>query len=266
MTTSKKLLALDFDGVLCNSIHDTIMTAVNTFLKCREPHNLFIEDQLTPETVFDFEKQNPEFMQKFIRLMPLGNFAKDYYVILKIIDDNIFDTISSQKDFDQIRKNSDPQTIKTYDNLFYKYRYSLQKNNPDKWAELLPAFPGIPEAVTKLSKNFLLAIATSKDVHSVNILIKKYDISDLFSSKNILDKNFARTKREHITKLRQLHDLDFRDIYFIDDKVSHLLQVNDLNIHTYLATWGFNTEREHKIAEDNKINLLSLKELPHLTP
>lgn len=265
MIVSKKLLALDFDGVLCNSIHDTIMTAINTYLKCREPHNLTVDDQLTPETVFDFEKENPHFMQQFIRLMPLGNFAKDYYVILKIIDDNIFDTISSQKDFDAIREKADPQTIQKYDKLFYKYRYSLQ-NNPDEWAELLPAFPGIPEAVRKLSKNFLLAIATSKDVHSVNILLKKYGISYLFSSENILDKDFARTKREHITKLHQLHDLDFRDIYFIDDKISHLLEVNDLNIHPYLATWGFNTEREHNIAEENNISLLNLKEFPELTP
>ncbi|MFO7888839.1 MAG: hypothetical protein R6V04_00710 [bacterium] len=266
MTVSKKILALDFDGVLCNSIHDSVVTALNTYLKCTAKHHLPLQEPLTPENVTDFENKNPEFMKKFTHLMPLGNFAKDYYVILKIIDKNKYDTISSQKDFNDFRESLDDQQMETYNNLFYEYRHTLQKNNPEAWAALLPAFPDIPQAVRKLSKTFLPAVATSKDVNSVNILLEKYGIDDLFSSENILDKDFARTKREHMIKFKQLHHLDFADIHFIDDKISHLLEVKDLKVHTYLAAWGFNTEREHKTAGEHGINLLALKDFPHLTP
>lgn len=266
MAVSKKILALDFDGVICNSIHDSVMTALNTYLKCTAKHHLPLQKPLTPETVTDFENKNPEFMKQFSHLMPLGNFARDYYVILKIIDKNQYDTICSQRDFNNFREFLNDQQMKTYNNLFYEYRHSLQKNDPDAWADLLPAFPGIPQAVRKLSKNFLLTVATSKDVNSVNILLKKYGINDLFASDNILDKDFAKTKREHMIKFKRLHDLDFSDIHFIDDKISHLLEVKDLKVHTYLATWGFNTEREHKTAEENGIHLLKLKDFPRLTP
>ncbi len=265
-TKQEKIIAFDFDGVLCNSIHDTIMTAVNTYLQCTPDHNLPIKSPLIPKNVINLEQDNPEFVKKFTRLMPLGNFAKDYFIILKIIDRDIFDTILSQKDFDNLKEATDTQKITIYNNLFYKYRYSLQKNNPEVWAELLPPFPCIPEAVRRLCKYFLPAIATSKDVHSVNILLNKYGIADLFSSENILDKDFASTKREYMIKLRQLHNLDFTDIYFIDDKVSHLLKVKDLGVHSFLATWGFNTEREHKAAEEHGINLLDLEDLTNLNP
>lgn len=266
MTISKKILALDFDGVLCNSLHDTVMTALNTYLQCNTKHNLPLQKPLTSETVIDFKNRNSEFMKKFTHLMPLGNFAKDYYVILEIINKNKYDNICSQKDFNNFRESLNDQKIKTYNNLFYRYRHSLQQNDPEAWADLLPAFPGIPHAIRKLSKNFLPAVATSKDNNSVNILLKKYGIDDLFASDNILDKDFARTKREHMIKFKKLHDLDFTDIHFIDDKISHLLQVKKLKVNTYLATWGFNTEREHKIAEEKGINLLALKDFPHLTP
>ncbi|MEJ2627871.1 MAG: hypothetical protein P8078_04885 [bacterium] len=266
MTENKKILALDFDGVLCNSFHDTLLTAINTYLQCNPDNNLLLPEPLTPETVATFEKENPEFIKKLRQLMPLGHYAEDYYVKLNILDRNIIDSVSSQEDFNRIRKAADNQIIKTYYNLFYQFRHSLQKKDPDAWARLLPPFPGIPEAVRKLSNSFLPAITTTKDRQSVTILLKTYGIADLFASQNILDKDSADSKREQMIILHRLHNLDFTHIYFIDDKVSHLLEVEDLKVHTYLSTWGFNSERELETAKQHDIPLLDLEDLPHLSP
>ena len=266
MTENKKILALDFDGVLCNSIHDTLLTAINAYLQCTPNHNLPVPEPLTPETVVAFEKENPVFIKKLRRLMPLGHYAEDYYVKLKILDTNIFNTVSSQEDFNRFRKTVDEQTIKTYYDLFYQFRHSLQRKNPKGWATLLPSFPNIPQAVRKLSTIFLPAIATTKDRESVTILLKSYGIADLFASYNILDKDAAASKREQMIILHRLHKLEFTDIYFIDDKVSHLLEVEDLKVHTYLATWGFNSERELNTAKAHNINLLDLNDFSHLKP
>lgn len=264
MRKQKRILAFDFDGVLCNSIHDSIMTAVNTYLQCLTSHNLPLKKYLKPQKVINFEKENPVFVKQFSHLIPLGNFAIDYFVILKIIDEKIYDKITTQEDFDNLRASISKKKLTEYNTIFYKYRQSLQQNNPEAWAELLPTYPGIPEAVRKLSNYFIPAIATSKDINSVNILLKKYKLSDLFDPDNILDKNYAETKRDHIIKFKKSHNLDYHNIFFIDDKVSHLIKVKDLNVRSFLALWGFNTEREQKSAVKHGISLLNLDEIQTL--
>jgi len=255
------LLVFDFDGVICNSFYDSLMTAINTYMEIVPDHSLPMESPLKFSDVVQFEKNNREFCRQFRDLMPFGNFAKDYYVILNIMGKNLFDKIQSQKDFDVFVKTCSQEHIKEYQNLFYKIRYEMQENNPEQWANLLPAFPGIPEAIRQLSQKFMLAIATSKDKRSVNILLKKYGIESYFKKENILDKDFAKSKREHITTFSKMYSIDFSRIYFIDDKLLHLVSVSDLGINLYLAEWGFNTKREHYQAIEYGFELLHSSDL-----
>ena len=255
------LIAFDFDGVICNSLHDSIMTAVNAYIQFEPNHTFPVSEPLIGRAVYEFETANPEFYQQFVALMPLGNFAKDYYVFLKLLEEGNSLTIHSQDAFDQFRESLNPQKLDAYSYHFYAYRSHLQQSDPETWIELLPVFESIPETIQSLSKECTLAIATSKDIQSVTMLLTHYGLTGYFHPDNILDKDFAPTKRDHLIKFHEIHGTPYDAMHFIDDKVSHLIDVVDLGVHCYLATWGFNAEREYQVAESHGCRLLSLHDI-----
>ena len=263
MSEQNRIIAFDFDGVLCNSIHDSFMTAVNTYIIFSEHHHLPLSRILAADEVFRFEEAQPHFFRQFSDLMPLCNRAMDYYVLLQILEKNEAGKIKDQQAFNAVKESISDQTLESYQEQFFRHRGKMQQD-PDTWSTLLPAFPGIIEAVKILSQQFALAIATSKDKNSVNILLRKYGLERLFKKEHILDKDFGRTKRDHLNHLHTLLQIDYPNIYFIDDKVSHLQIVKDLGVRACLATWGFNSDREIQIAQDEGFRLLALDDLSHL--
>lgn len=264
MISNTQILVFDFDGVICNSIHDSLMTALNTYIQFVPDHTLPLEKPLEPDSLFLFEKNHEPLFNRFSKLMPMGNFAEDYFVFLRIIEEDKSEKVKDQASFNSFKSSIPEEKLNSYQTLFYQYRTHLQESDPKSWANLLPPFPGIVEAIQTLSQRFLCAIATSKDKGSVDILLRSYGLVPYFHPENILDKDFAKSKREHLIRFHKEHNIPFKNIHFIDDKVLHLASVKDLGIHAYLALWGFNTEREHKIARDNGLTLLRLEDLPHL--
>ncbi len=258
----KPLLVFDFDGVLCDSIHDSFMLSLNTYIEIEPEHHLPLHSPLHPvDPVFAFEKSHPELFEAFRNLLPLGNRAEDYYAMWTIIDTQKIHEVQTQEDFDRFKSKFSQEQMENFAKKFYANRAYLQKNNPTLWAKLLPPFRGIPEAVETFSNRFFLAIATSKDRASVDFLLERYGILKFFPPEYILDKDFAFSKRESFKYLHQQLKIPFHQMHFIDDKVLHLMAVKDLGVRGYLALWGYNTEREHQVAQRNGFVLLELSKL-----
>lgn len=264
MRSKSQILVFDFDGVICNSIHDSFLTALNSYIQISPDHGLPLDRSLNPDNVLLFEQNHGDFFKQFSQLMPLGNFAEDYFVVIRILEEKKSEEMKNQSHFDKFKRSISREKLATYQTIFYETRQRMQEEDPDSWASLLPPFPGITESIRSLSRRFVCCIATSKDHQSVDILIRKYGINNCFQPENILDKDFAESKRDHLLRFHQEHDVSYKNIMFIDDKVSHLMKVKDLGIQAYLALWGFNTEREHEIAREQGFHLLHLEELNDL--
>ncbi len=258
---NKRILVFDFDGVICNSIHDSFATALNTYIHLINDHTLPISTPLVSDKVIEFEKTFPKIFKSFSDLMPLANCAEDYFVLLSLIDHNQTNQIHDQNDFNDFKKNFSPDRLNEYHKAFYQIRTQMREADLEKWLDLLQPFPGIPDTVRSLSNEFTLAISTSKDRPSVIILLDRYGLSECFQSENIFDKDRSRSKRDHMIRLREKQQVGFSRIHFIDDKVSHLLAVRDLGVHNYLACWGFNSEREVRIALKEGFTPIQLKDL-----
>lgn len=262
MKNNRPLIAFDFDGVISNSIHDSFVTALNSYIAFKPDHALPLSGPIVPaKRIFAFEKEHADLFESFKSLLPMGNRAEDYYVILRIIEENRTASIQDQESFDAYKEKLDQSLRDEYHAFFYRFRISLQNTDPDAWAELLPAFPGIREAVPGLHENFTLAIATAKDRRSVDIQLARYGLTGYFDPENILDKDYSASKRGHLTRFHERHSIPFDHMHFIDDKVLHLVSVADLGVHCYLSMWGFNSEREHAIARENGFVLLELDQL-----
>ena len=263
--TSKSILVFDFDGVISNSVHDSFRTALNTYIAFRPVHSLPVDRALgTAAETYRFETDHPGLFDLFCKLIPLGSHAEDYYTIFTLLDRKAVHEVKSQGDFDAYRKAIPDGEQKAYHALFYEIRNALQKKDPKDWAGLMPVFPEVAEALPVLSERFILAIATAKDLFSVNLQLKEYGIERYFLPENILDKDFAKAKLDHLTLLRRRHGVPFERIHFIDDKVLHLVSVAGLGVRCYLAVWGFNTRREHSLAKKHGFVLLKLEELKDL--
>lgn len=260
----KPLLVFDFDGVISESVHDSFRTALNTYIELFPDHQLPVRQTVNPpRQIFEIEKQFPSLYRSFRQAMPFGNRAEDYYVILNIIENLKSESVQNQEAYNRYKAELPSDRLEQYHKHFYSLRQSYQAN-PEAWVRLLPPFPGIVDAIKQLSDRFALAIATSKDEASIHIQLESYGLKEYFPARLILDKEISPHKRDHLIHLHNQSGLPFRQIRFIDDKVLHLIDVADLGVRCYLATWGFNTPREHRIAESHGFTLLKLDNLSSL--
>jgi phosphoglycolate phosphatase-like HAD superfamily hydrolase len=263
----QSLLVLDFDGVLADSIHDSVRTSVNAYMEMRPGHGLPLQAPLdTAESVFAFENDHPELFSRFRALIPMGNRAEEYLVIWSLIDSGRPDAVADQSAFEQAKAAIPAGERDAYAARFYGLRIEWQNRDPEAWARLLPPFEGIPESLRRLKERFGLAIATSKDLRSVHLLLKAYGVDDCFAPELILDKEFSYSKRDHLIRLREASGVSFECMHFVDDKLIHLQGVKTLGVRACLALWGFNSEREHRLAAEEGFTLLSLEEFAKLTP
>jgi len=260
----RQILVFDFDGVICNSIHDSFVTALNTYIRLIDDHYLPLHAPLASDNVIEFENKFPETFKSFSDLMPLANCAEDYFVLLSLIDQKQTDQIHCQDEFNRFKKNFSSDRLNEFHKTFYQIRSQMREEDLENWLDLLHPFSGIPDTIRKLSDRLTLAISTSKDRPSVTILLDRYGLRDCFKPENIFDKDLARSKRDHMLRLQKKQQVDFSQIHFIDDKVSHLLAVKDLGIHCYLACWGFNSEREIRIALKEGFTPIQLEDLKHI--
>ncbi|MBN2415640.1 HAD family hydrolase [bacterium] len=261
MRSAEKLIVFDFDGVICNSFYDSLYTAIHAYFAVHPKNRLPLDRPLPPDAVFKFEREHLDFCRMFFELMPLGNFAMDYYVALDIITTQRFSEITTQDDFITHKETIARGILDRYSDEFYTFRRRMQESRPEEWASLLPPFEIIPETIRSLASKHPLAIATSKDIRSVDILLRHYALAGCFPAGTILDKDYAESKRAHLVRFHERHGIPFERMYFIDDKVLHLVSVADLGVVCHLAAWGFNTPREHAVARDCGCRVLELEQL-----
>jgi phosphoglycolate phosphatase-like HAD superfamily hydrolase len=265
MSNAKPLLVLDFDGVISDSLHDSYVTSLNVYLLAEKTHSLPLTAPLDPpDRIFDFEKEQPHVFGEFKRLIPMGNRAEDYFVIWRLIGSGTTEDVRSQSDFNRIKERIPREVLDAYGRDFYSVRRERQENNPDEWSSLSPVFEGIPAAFHSLSARYDLAIATSKDIRSITLLLKRYGITSFFKPEFILDKDFSYSKKDHLLYFHEKFGIPLDRMHFIDDKVLHLLAVKDLGVKGYLALWGYNTPHEHEMASKAGFRLLNLEDLKTL--
>jgi phosphoglycolate phosphatase-like HAD superfamily hydrolase len=122
------------------------------------------------------------------------------------------------------------------------------------YSELLPL-------LRRRAGDVVLSIATAKDRTSVSLLLERYGVADLFPPERVFDKDAGRSKRAHLQALHEETGIPYREILFVDDKVNHLGDVAPLGVEGALASWGYNGEREQRIAREHGHRVLTLETL-----
>jgi len=230
-----KVLALDFDGVISDSAPEAFVVAVRTYRETF-PEAGFAESAECDAAIF----------ARFLAIMPLGNRAEDFGVALSAIDRG--EALPDQQAYDAFRRSLDPARLKAFHARFYRVRHAWAEALPDAWLGRIQPYPGVCDWLRRRAGDVRLAIATAKDRRSVGTLLGRYGIGDLFEEGFVHDKETGVSKRSHIEAIALRAGCAPADVTFIDDKVNHLQDVAGTGARCLLAGWGYNGEREQRLA------------------
>lgn len=244
------VLALDFDGVLCDSSREIFVVAIDTYADL-EPGSRLLEQlqQLRENAVAGGgDYRYAPVSRQFHELLPLGNRAEDFGVSLRAIDEGI--ELGHQTAYDAFYRTLGQPWLEAFHRRFYECRAGLREADPEGWLRLHLPYPNLADALRRHRDRTRPAVATAKDSRSVQLLLAEIGLDGVFERELILDKETGIEKTHHLRALHQRTGAEYAEITFVDDKVNHLLRVADLGVRPILAAWGFNSGREHDLARE----------------
>ena len=243
MKNKYKYLVFDFDGVICESTNECMVTAWNTWEK------LYGRNTFRTK-LSEFSKNQ---ISSFKLLRPYVRGAGEYYIILKVINTTDYD-IHNQKSYDQLKYTWENE-INSFKDTFYDQRQILKQKSTDSWVSLHHVYQDVIEFVRKINLEKRLLIATLKDFESVSTILEYNGV--FLKKENILDQSSISSKLEGLEFFRKERNLDKNNLCFIDDNVTHLQDPHQNGYDVFLSSWG-NTLSEHiEIAKKNGIPILN---------
>ncbi len=255
-----KILALDFDGVIVDSVLDSLFVGHNTYLRLygREVKKNFGGELFTFENWEKIKRNYQKEIKYYRTLRPYIRGATDYGLIQKLMEEK--KVIESQEEFDKYR-NSVDFDFEDYEKEFYKERERLQNIDYRAWFNLEPPYPKIIQGMKKLlEEEIKIVIATSNRRKAIMKSFTPEYFGITIDPKDILDKRFGEDKSEQMRHIVKFYKVNFEDIYFVDDQVSHLFQTRPLGIKVILAGWSYATEAQKEEARKQDILVIEREE------
>ena len=249
MLNSPSILALDFDGVICDGLIEYFQVAWRAYCGVWRPESKIPPDGLA---------------EKFYPLRAVIETGWEMPVLIKAL----IEEIPEEKIYQEWQSVS--QQIVQYNNLHSQdiakkldsIRDEWIKTDLDGWLSLNRFYPGTIEKIRlTLSSPVKLYIITTKEGRFVKQLLQKSGIH--FEPEAIFGKEAKRPKYEILRELIKKHDVSGESVWFVEDRLKTLQVVKkqaDLNnVKLFLGAWGYNTAPEREAAKnDERIKLLSL--------
>ncbi|MDP2945131.1 MAG: HAD family hydrolase [Atribacterota bacterium] len=255
-----KILALDFDGVIVDSVLDSLFVGHNAYLRLYGPG----EKKYFGGELFNFEnwekvkKQYQEEIKYYRTLRPYIRGATDYGLIQKLIEENKF--VKNQEEFDNYRKAVEFD-FEAYEKEFYKERERLQNMNYRAWFNLEPPYPKVIEEIKKLlEEGIKIVIASSNRRKAIAKSFTPEYFGFTIGPEDILDKRYGEDKSEQMKQIVKLYNVKFEEIYFVDDQVNHLIQTRLLGVKVLLAGWSYATKAQKEEAGKQNIPIIESEE------
>lgn len=243
------LLALDFDGVLCNGLVEYFQTAWIAYCQIWSP-----EDTTPPEGL----------AESFYRLRPVVETGWEMPVVLRsrqqgaseaaILDDwrGLCQQIVTQEGLDRTAIADGVDGV----------RDAWIERDLEGWLSLHEFYPGVLDRLRQWqNQEIAWAIVTTKEGRFVRSLLEQQGIP--LQDGQLFGKEVKRPKHQILREF--LADQPDRPIHFLEDRLNTLYSVAtqpDLaEIRLYLADWGYNTDAMRAEArQSDRLSLVSLTE------
>lgn len=245
--TAPTILALDFDGVLCDGLQEYFLTTWRTYCQVWQPANQDPPDRIAPV---------------FYRLRPVIETGWEMPLLLRAILQGVPEEeilLGWPAIARQLLRTENLQAA-DLGPLLDKQRDIWISTDSASWLGCHRFYPGAVEKVRSLFESRVEpVIITTKEERFVRKLLQQQGID--FSEGKIYGKGCKRPKYEILRELGG----SVQKIWFIEDRLKTLQLVQqqpDLEpVRLYLADWGYNTSSEREsVRNQERIQLLSLEQ------
>jgi hypothetical protein len=242
------VLALDYDGVLCDGMKEYFKTAWQAYC------NLWQLEDTTPPLGL---------AERFYRVRPLIATGWEMPMLIRALltgyteDQMAQDWEGLSHQLIQQEGLSATRLAAEVDGV--RDRWIIA--NPESWLAEQVLYPGVAERIPVWLNSAQVVIISTKEGRFIRQLLQQQGIN--LSNLQILGKEVKQPKHEILRKLKaQSQDAIF---WFVEDRLQTLQVVEkqaDLqDVKLFLAKWGYNTSAERaSIANDPNIHSLSLEQ------
>lgn len=246
------VLALDFDGVLCDSARETGITGWKAAGTLWDD----MASSLPPQALLD----------DYCRARPVIETGFEAILMMRLIKDGespdaLLETFGHRLPETIARSGRDAAGLK---DLYGSIRDRWIRENPQEWLSLSPLYPGTGEVLNAVPDRADCFIVTTKQERFVRQLLEFNGVA--FDPEHIFGLDRGMKKEE---VLRELMDrYPGRRIHLVEDRLATLMRLvaqPDLEpVRLHIACWGYNTESECREAARWKIHLLKALNLTEI--
>lgn len=235
-----RVLALDFDGVICNSIHECMEVAVNSYHGYEPGDGKWL----------DYSEFDTELSALFIKHRPFVRPAGEYWGLV-----NQIQVSGKEISFEKFREDVDSNRaeVETFRKRFFGNRELLYRKSTDSWLAKHSGYTEFNQYWSDVSSRFKNYIVTAKNHKAVVRLLNYLGIE--IAENNIYSSDMKISKSEAIRRIADLESCSCSDIVFVDDNERHLIDVMKTGAECRLALWGYNTGSNPELTAEGLENL-----------
>ena len=228
---------LDFDGVICNSIDECLLTSYNAY------HDTSITGVTEiPQT----------FRNYFRKYRHMVRPAGEYYLLYVAF--NVQTEPFNHEVFLELRDHNQ-QALDDFSKQFFAER-TVQKDNITNWLSLHNIYPHVSDFLKKHDRKIF--IVTTKDGDSVSSLMEYFGFAKMVQE--IYSREISEKKDQLFTRLLSEYadTIQPGEINFVDDSEWHLADLQHMGINLFFAEWGYAKVQEYH-------NFKSIRDLGELS-
>jgi len=248
---NKRIIVFDFDGVVCDSTDECMVTAWNAW-------QLWNKKDGFRRTVTEFSDEE---VKSFRKLRPYVRGAGEYYILCNSQQENI--SILNQGDFDTFAAQW-KEFMNPFKKVFFQCREKLRTEDLEEWIKLHPVYMEVINLLKELNTQERLYVATLKDGQSVKLILNYHGID--IPKEKILDQAQVASKLEALNRIAQVEAASKDEMLFIDDNFTHLVNPHKNGYHVYLSSWGNALGEFGLMAKEMNIESITLTDLNTLIP
>jgi len=243
------LLALDFDGVICDGLLEYFQTAWRAYCRIWSP-----SDKMPPEglaesfyrlrPVVETGWEMPCVLRSILQGTPEAEILKNWSAIcLELVQTERLVPVEVEQLVDRVRDEW------------------ITRDLAD-WLSLHRFYPGVIAQLQQLAASEIdLYVVTTKEDRFVQQLFAQAGVD--LSASQIFGKSVRQPKAQTLRQLQQRPGGS--RIWFVEDRLKTLQaiapQVDLQNVQLFLADWGYNTAGDRAMAQqDGRIHQLTLEQ------
>lgn len=242
------IYALDFDGVICDSVLETGIAAWKA------------ASQLWDD--FDTELPSHEYSTHFRQIRPIMGTGYEAVLIARMLNngDSVSDVLADYAHKKQQILDESQLAIKTLQKVFGETRDHWINEDIDTWVAMNPLFDEVVAKLQHLSQQGTWYIVTTKQERFVKKILDASGIH--LAPENLFGLDRNKTKAVILEELVNQHQ--GVTIRFVEDMLPSLLKVNEskalAKVELFLASWGYNTPEQRDNLSQYPITLINMDE------